>query len=252
MKRLQDKIALVTGSGDGIGKAIAVLFAKEGARVVVTCRRENMGMSVVREIEAAGGAAVYLPLDVAKEESCKSVVTAVVEKWGRIDILVNNAGTVGADKPTHEFEEKDWDKVFDIDVKGVFFMTKHCLPYMMEQKNGSIVNMSSIAGLIGADELPAYYAAKGAVTIMTKRDAVSYAPYHIRVNSLHPGTIMTPLMQDVVSQHPGYLEMDLKRYPMGRFGEPEDVAYAALFLASDEASFITGAQLAVDGGYTAQ
>ena len=113
-------------------------------------------------------------------------------------------------------------------------------------------NMSSIARLIGADELPAYYAAKGAVTMMTKRDAVAYARYHIRINSVHPGTIMTPLMQDVVSQHPGYLEMDLKRYPMGCFGEPEDVAYAALYLASDEARFVTGAQLTVDGGYTAQ
>ena len=252
MDRLKEKVALVTGSGDGIGMAIAMLFAREGAKVVVTCRREAMGQEVVREIQEAGGTAMYCALDVSKEASCQNVVDAVVAEWGRIDILVNNAGMVGADKPTHELEEAEWDKVFDIDVKGVFFMTKYCIPHMMAQGKGAIVNMSSIAGLIGADELPAYYAAKGAVTMMTKRDAVAYARYHIRINSVHPGTIMTPLMQDVVSQHPGYLEMDLKRYPMGCFGEPEDVAYAALYLASDEARFVTGAQLTVDGGYTAQ
>ena len=252
MDRLKDKVAIVTGSGDGIGKAIALLFAQEGAKVVVTCRREAMGQEVVREIQEKGGTAMYCPLDVSKESSCQDVVNTVIAKWKQIDILVNNAGTVGADKPMHEFQEAEWDKVFAIDVKGVFFMSKHCIPHMMARQQGAIVNMSSIAGVIGADELPAYYAAKGAVTLMTKRDAVAYARYHIRINSVHPGTIMTPLMQDVVRQHPGYLEMDLKRYPMGCFGEPMDVAYAALYLASDEARFVTGAQLAVDGGYTTQ
>ncbi len=252
MNRLDGKVAIITGSGDGIGKAIAKIFAAEGAKVAVTCRRENVGSAVAEEIKSVGGTAMYIPLDVTKEESCKNVVDTVLKKWGKIDILVNNAGMVGSDKPTHEFLETDWDKVFSTDVKGVFFMTKHCLPHMMENKKGSIVNMSSIAGLIGADELPAYYAAKGAVSIMTKRDAVSYAKYNIRINSVHPGTIMTPLMQDVVNQNPDYLEMDLKRYPLGFFGEPDDVAYAALYLASDEARFVTGAQIAVDGGYTAQ
>lgn len=252
MDRLSGKVAIVTGSGDGIGKAIAKIFAAEGAKVAVTCRRESVGLAVAEEIVSDGGTAVYVPLDVSKEESCKHVVDTILEKWGKIDILVNNAGMVGSDKPTHEFLEADWDKVFSTDVKGVFFMTKHCLPHMIENKKGSIINMSSIAGLIGADELPAYYAAKGAVTIMTKRDAVSYAKYNIRFNSVHPGTIMTPLMQDVVDQNPDYLEMDLKRYPLGFFGEPDDVAYAALYLASDEARFVTGAQIAVDGGYTAQ
>ncbi len=252
MDRVKDKVVIVTGAGDGIGKAIAKMYAKEGAKVAVTDIAIEKGKNTAEEIKAEGGIAEFWELNVSNEAECKYVTELVLAKWGRIDVLVNNAGLVGIDKPTHEFEDKDWDKVFSVDVKGVFYMTKYCVPGMMENRKGAIINMSSIDGLVGVDELPAYCAAKGAVTMMTKHDAVAYAPYNIRVNSIHPGTIMTPLMQDVVDQNPGYLEMDLKRYPIGYFGEPDDVAYAALYLGSDEAKFVVGAQLVVDGGFTVQ
>lgn len=252
MERLKDKVAIVTGSGNGIGKAVAVMFAKEGAKVAVTCRGEESGLAVVNEIKKIGGEAEYFKLDVSKEKNCRYVVDEVVSKWGSIDILVNNAGILGPDKPTHEFTEEEWDSVFNIDVKGVLFMTKYAIPYMKNSGKGSIINMSSIWGLVGSRETAAYHAAKGAVLIMTKKDAVTYAEYNIRVNSIHPGTIMVPLVEKILEYAPDYLEKEKLVYPMKKCGEPDDVAYAAVFLASDEAKFITGTQLVVDGGYTAQ
>jgi len=162
----------------------------------------------------------------------------------------------GVDKPTHEVTEAEWDAVFDVDVKGVFFCTKHAVPYMKQNGKGSIVNLSSIYGLVGSPELAPYHAAKGAVTLMTRKDAVTYGKDNIRVNSVHPGTIMTPLVEELGSRMegglPAYEKMMAARHPIGHTGKPEDVAYGVLYLASDESSFTTGAQLAIDGGYTAQ
>lgn len=252
MDRLKDKVAIVTGSGEGMGKATAILFAQEGAKVAVTCRTEAKGNAVVEEIKAFGGVAEYFKLDVSKEGNCKEVIDAVVKKWGKLDILINNAGVTGVDKPTHLLSEEEWDMVFNTDVKGVFFMTKHSVGYMKENGKGSIVNFSSIYGLVGSRELTAYHAAKGAVTLMTKKDAITYAPDHIRVNSVHPGTILTPLVQSLIDQDSNYEEKQLKLHPLGYLGNPVDVAYGVLFLASDEARFVTGSQLVIDGGYTAQ
>lgn len=252
MKRLEGKVAIITGSTEGMGKATAKLFASQGAKVAVTGRTEETGQEVVTEITGEGGEAHYFRLDVSKEDNCKEVVAAVVEKWGKLDILVNNAGVTGADKPTHELTEEEWDQVFDIDAKGVFFMTKHAIPHLKESGQGSIVNFSSIYGLVGSHELTPYHAAKGAVTLLTKKDAITYGPDNIRVNSVHPGTILTPLVQKLADENPDYKENQLKKHPINRLGKPEEVANVILFLASDEASFITGASIPVDGGYTAQ
>ncbi|RKQ15143.1 SDR family NAD(P)-dependent oxidoreductase [Ureibacillus endophyticus] len=252
MKRLENKVAIITGSASGMGRSTAELFAKEGAKVAVTDLNVEQGLDVVENIKAAGGEAHFWKLDVSSEDSIKTVYAEVVEKWGKLDILINNAGVTGVDKPTHELSEEEWDFVFNVDVKGVFFSTKHAIPYLKKNGKGSIVNFSSIYGLVGSHELTAYHAAKGAVTLMTKKDAITYGPDNIRVNSVHPGTILTPLVQQLADNSPGYKENQIKKHPIGFLGKPEDVSYAVLFLASDEARFITGASLAVDGGYTAQ
>jgi len=252
MDRLKDKVAIVTGAGAGMGKATAILFAKEGAKVAVTDINEENGQKTVDEILKEGGEAQFWKLDVSKEKNCESVVKGVVDKWGKLDVLVNNAGVTGANKPTHELTEEEWDYVFNVDVKGVFFMTKHSVPYMKENGKGSIINFSSIYGLVGSRELTPYHAAKGAVALLTKKDAITYGPSHIRVNSVHPGTILTPLVQSLVDEDPEYEAKQVKLHPIGYLGKPEDVAYAVLFLASDEARFVTGAQFVIDGGYTAQ
>jgi len=250
--RLEGKVAIITGASAGMGKATAELFAKEGAKVAVTDIDVAGGEAVVNAIREAGGEATFFKLDVSKEADCKEVTKAVVEKYGKLDILINNAGVTGVDKPTHELTEDEWDFVFNVDVKGVFFMTKHAVPFMKENGKGAIVNFSSIYGLVGSRELTPYHAAKGAVTLMTKKDALTYAKDHIRVNSVHPGTIKTPLVQNLIDNDPAYEEKQLRLHPIGYLGNPIDVAYAVLFLASDEARFVTGAQLAIDGGYTAQ
>lgn len=255
MKRLENKVAIVTGASNGMGRATAILFGKEGATVAVTDINEADGRETVRQIEDAGGRAKFWSLNVSSEREVETVFKDVVMSFGKLDILVNNAGITGVDKPTHEVTESEWDAVFTVDVKGVFFGTKHAIPYMKKNGCGSIVNMSSIYGLVGSNELAPYHAAKGAVTIMTKKDAVTYGRDNIRVNSIHPGTIMTPLVKELAGRTEGGMEAYLKlmeaKNPIGHAGEPDDVAYAILFLASDEARFVTGAALAVDGGYTA-
>lgn len=255
MSRLENKVAVVTGAANGIGRATAQALAREGAAVAVTDLDENDGRETVRLIEGEGGKAQFWRLNVAQESEVQAVFADVVQTFGKLDILVNNAGVTGVDKPTHEVTEEEWDHVFDVDVKGVFFCTKHAIPYMKQNGSGSIVNLSSIYGLVGSRELAPYHAAKGAVTVMTRKDAATYGHDGIRVNSVHPGTILTPLVRDLASRGPGglegYVKMMSERHPIGHVGEPDDVAYAIVFLASDEAKFITGAALTVDGGYTA-
>ena len=240
MDRLKGKTAIVTGGASGIGRAIAELFEREGAEVYVLDPAEKGILSV----------------DVSNEEQVAAAMKYIFEKSGKIDILVNNAGYAGANKPTHAVSEAEWDATFAVDVKGVLFCTKHVLPYMIAGGGGSIVNMSSVYGTHGTrGDLTPYHAAKGAVTAMTKQDAVTYGKKNIRVNAIHPGAIVTPLLQKFGGQFEGGWEaFDAyvsKRHPVGHLGTPEDIAYGALYLASDEAKFVTGVSLYIDGGYTA-
>ncbi|MDV8023840.1 glucose 1-dehydrogenase [Rhodococcus sp. IEGM 1330] len=255
MSRLNAKVAIVTGSGKGMGRAMATLFAAQGAAVAVTDVSEKDGLETVRLIEEQGGRAAFWRLDVSDEAEVSSVFEQVSAAFGKLDILVNNAGISGVDKPTHEVTEAEWDAVFAVDVKGVFFCTKHAIGHLRANGGGSIVNISSIYGLVGSHEMAPYHAAKGAVTIMTKKDAVTYGRDGIRVNSVHPGTILTPFVRELAERSEGglrgYLDIMEPKHPIGHVGEPEDVANAVLFLASDEARFVHGAALVVDGGYTA-
>ena len=254
MGRLQNKIAIVTGGGTGIGEATCRRFAEEGAKVAVF-DVTPAGVKTAAAIEAAGGEALFARADVSSEADVKAAVAAVLDRWGTIDVLVNNAAVTGVNKFTHEVTVEEWDHIFSINTRGVFLCTKHVLPTMMEKKAGSIVNFSSIYGLIGNDDLPPYHATKGAVLLMTKTDAICYARWGIRVNAVHPGSTKTPLFMKAGETYPGgldvYLEMMKAKHPL-TLGEPVDVANCVLFLASDEARFVTGASLVCDGGYTAQ
>ncbi|CAD5245301.1 SDR family NAD(P)-dependent oxidoreductase [Thermococcus camini] len=256
MGRVEGKVAIVTGATSGIGRAIAKLLAREGAKVAVTGRNEERGRKVVEEIISEGGTAKFWKLDVSNEAEVERVFREVVEEFGKLDILVNNAGISGPDKPTHELTEGEWDQVMDVNVKGVFFCTKHAVPYMIKNGGGSIVNVSSIYGIVGSPGIPPYHASKGAVRLMTKTDALLYAKYGIRVNSVHPGSIWTPMLMKAckkmgVDDEEQCRGVFAKMNPVGFVGEPMDVAYAVLYLASDESRFVTGAELVVDGGYTA-
>ena len=256
MNRTKDKVAIVTGAALGIGRATCLLLAKEGAKVAITDVRDAEGQVLARQIANAGGAATYWHLDVAREDEVKSVFARIREQFGRIDVLVNNAGIAGVNKPTHEITEEEWDRVNSINVKGVFFCTKHIIPYLRQAGGGSIINLSSIYGIIGAPDIPPYHASKGAVREMAKTDALLYAKEKIRVNSVHPGYIWTPLVEALGRQSPEGVEAFRQHldslHPLGHVGEPDDIAYGILYLASDEAKFVTGSELVIDGGYIAQ
>ena len=255
MGRVDGKTAIVTGGALGIGKATAERLAEEGAHVAITDIKDDEGKSVVADIEAAGGSAQYWHMDVSDENEVAHVFEEVAEAFGSIDVLVNNAGITGPDKPTHELTEEEWDEVMAVNEKGVFFCTKHAVPYMKEAGGGSIVNLSSIYGIVSAPDIPPYHASKGAVRLMTKTDALEYADDGIRVNSVHPGFIWTPLVEEYLSEQgdvdEGRKQLD-ELHPLGHVGEPVDIANGILFLASDEAKFMTGSELVIDGGYTAR
>jgi NAD(P)-dependent dehydrogenase (short-subunit alcohol dehydrogenase family) len=260
MGRIDERVAIVTGSTYGIGEAIARVLAREGAVSIITGRSEDQGKRVVDDIVRAGGRAEYHPLDVTDEKMVEGVARSVYDKYGKIDILVNNAGIAGPNKPTHEYERSEWEWVFDVNVTGAFLCTKHVVPYMQKQKSGNIVYISSIYGIIGAPDLPAYHATKAANRVMAKIDALLYAKENIRVNSVHPGFIWTPLVENFLQEQCSKSEMsceELKgeldsKHPIGHIGEPDDIAYGVLYLVSDEAKFVTGTELIIDGGYTAR
>jgi NAD(P)-dependent dehydrogenase (short-subunit alcohol dehydrogenase family) len=255
MKRLEGRAALVTGGALGIGRAACLRMAQEGASVAVADLRQADGEAVVGEITRAGGRARFWHLDVSRESEVKRVIDEAHAAFGRLDILVNNAGIAGTGKPTHEITEQEWDALMAVNVKGVFFCTKHALPHMMTARGGSIINLSSIYGLVGAADAPPYHASKGAVRLMSKTDALLYAPYNIRVNSIHPGFIWTPLVENFVNAtpDPALVKKALEsKHPLGRMGDADDVAWGIVYLASDEAKFVTGSELVIDGGYTAQ
>jgi NAD(P)-dependent dehydrogenase (short-subunit alcohol dehydrogenase family) len=255
MPRLEDKVAIITGGGTGIGEATCERFAQEGARVAIFDVDLASAEKTAERLRGGGYEAVAIRVDVTKEDTIAEGVRQVFDRWGKIDILVNNAGIPGANKFTHEATVEEWDLVFAVNARGPFLCSKHVLPHMMAAKRGSIVNFSSIYGLIGNDDLPPYHATKGAVLMMTKTDAICYAPYGIRVNCVHPGSTKTPLFLKAGETYPGgvdhYIEMMSAKHPL-TLGEPVDVANCVLFLASDEARFVTGASLVCDGGYTAQ
>ncbi len=249
--RLAGKIAVITGSGSGIGRCSALTFATEGATVIVNDLNEDNGQATVDEIVQAGGAATFIQADVTDPASVKAMVERVIEEYDRIDVLFNNAGisNVGA---LHEVEPEQWDRIMSVNVKGVYLPSKYVLPGMMERRSGNIINMSSCVAEIGLMRRAAYGATKGAVLALTKAMQVDYAPYGIRVNALLPGTIMTPFVENYLRtsyEDPEAAIAAIKTRQLGgELGRPEDVAQAALFLASDESKFMMGSPLYIDGG----
>jgi len=250
MKRAENKVVIITGGALGIGRETCLLLAKEGAKVAITDVLEKEGKKLAEEIKLSGGTAKFWHLDVSKESEVERVLASVVKEYGKIDSIVNNAGIAGADKPTHELSEKEWDTVMNINVKGVFFCTKHSIPYMKKSGGGSIVNISLVYGMVGGGDIPLYHASKGAVRLMSKNDALIYAKNNIRVNSVHPGFIWTPLDEKLGKDIPGFREKLDSLHPIGHIGEPIDIAYGILYLISDETKFVTGSELVIDGGYT--
>jgi NAD(P)-dependent dehydrogenase (short-subunit alcohol dehydrogenase family) len=245
--RLKDKVAIVTGAASGMGAATARIFAREGAFVILTDMNDDDGQKVALEI---GNRAQFIHLDVSKESDWDAVVATTLKSHGRIDILVNNAGVSGSDPD--RFSMATWDQQMDINAKGVFLGMRAVIPEMQKAKKGSIVNISSISGIVGQGFVHmGYNAAKGAVRTMSKAAAVQFGRDNIRVNSVHPG-IMPPMRTSKLSADPEIREKARRAIPMGRFGEVEEVANANLFLASDEASYISGAEIVVDGAFVAQ
>ena len=249
---LKGKVAIITGSTSGMGESAAYLFAKNGAKVIVTGRREKEGKRVADKIKKSGGQAIYIQLDVSNEDNVKAMIQETVKKYGKIDILYNNAGIEAQGLITSASEE-EINKVFNINIKGVMYCAKHALPYM--KKGSSIINTASIAGLIGFPNLTIYGATKGAVVSITRDLALDYAKNNIRVNCICPGIIWTDMVKKYLESAPDKEAVKKQLTlgtPLGRLGEPEEVAELALFLASDKSSFITGAIIPIDGGYTTQ
>lgn len=256
MSRVKDKVVIVTGGALGIGQAACTLLALECAKVAIVDILESDGKKLAEQIQSRGHTAEFWKMDTSNENEVRQVFKQIADKFGRIDVLVNNAGIEGVNKPTHEVTEEEWDRVMSVNVKGVFFCTKHAVPYMQKAGGGSIINLSSIYGLIGAPDIPPYHASKGAVRLMTKTDAMIYAPDKIRVNSIHPGCILTPLVERLASTGEGgrdaFLKVMTEAHPIGHVGEPNDIGYGIVYLASDESKFMTGSELVIDGGYTAK
>jgi NAD(P)-dependent dehydrogenase (short-subunit alcohol dehydrogenase family) len=252
--RLRGKVVIVTGAGMGLGEAIARRFAEEGGRLACVDLRPDSNDAVVDAIRAAGGEALSIEADVAAAADAQRVAEATLERFGRIDILVNNAGILPSRETALDTTEADWDATMRVNVKGVFLMSRAILPAMIRQGGGAIVNLSSITGVVGLPVRPAYSASKGAVAILTKQLAVDFGRHGIRVNALSPSFVITSInraMFDQMRAEGAPWEQLLDRHLIRRLGEPRDVADAALFLASDEARWITGVVLPVDGGYTA-
>jgi NAD(P)-dependent dehydrogenase (short-subunit alcohol dehydrogenase family) len=247
--RLEGKVALISGGARGMGAVEAKLFALEGAKIIIGDILESEGLRTEAEINANGGECIFVRLDVTTEADWQSAMQSTMTRFGRLDVLVNNAG-ISASGIIEDLSEGDWDRVMDINVKGVFLGTKHAIPAMRATGGGSIVNISSGAGIAPQPGTSgAYGASKGAVRIFSKATAIQYAPENIRCNSVHPGPVETDMLALTSSDDRAAM---IGRVPLGRVGTSDEIAYGVLYLASDEASFVTGSELVIDGGRTAQ
>ena len=254
--RLKDKVALVTGAGSGIGKAMADLFATEGARVVVVDLDPNGGESTVNTIKRKGGESFFVQANVSISDQIKRAMDLAVARYGRIDILCNNAGIVATKSPDTvvDLDENEWDKIINTNLKSVFLGMKYGIPIMLKNGRGSVINTGSICSIVGDYSYSAYCASKGGILMLTKAAALDYAKRGVRVNCICPSDVETPLIQRWFASAPDpekVRQLELSKHPIGRLAKPEEVARLALFLASDESSFITGAAITIDGGYTA-
>jgi NAD(P)-dependent dehydrogenase (short-subunit alcohol dehydrogenase family) len=250
---LAGKVALVTGGSTGIGKASSLAFAREGARVVVADTNVNGGEETVRDIKKSGGEALFIKADVLMAAEVEALVKTTVDTYGRLDCAFNNAGIAGAfGVSTHEYPEESWDRVIAINLKGVWLCMRYEIPPMLKQGGGAIVNTASIWGVVGASGVSAYVASKHGVIGVTRAAALEYASQGIRINAVNPGTIRTPILNPFIAGIPDFESIITALHPIGRIGRPEEVAEAVVWLCSDAASFVTGQNLAVDGGYTTQ
>jgi NAD(P)-dependent dehydrogenase (short-subunit alcohol dehydrogenase family) len=256
MNRLAGKTAIVTGGAVGIGRACVERLSAEGAKVAIFDVMEADGAALATALSGQGRSVAFWKVDVADERALKTAIDGVVARFGALHVMVNNAGISGAPKPTDQVTEAEWDRVQSINVKGVFFGTKHAIPHLRAAGGGSIINLSSIAGMVGVGGIAPYHASKGAVRMMSRNDAITYAPERIRVNSIHPGYIWTPMVENHLRATSDDLEAAKAAagalHPLGHMGEPDDIAWAVVYLASDESKFVTGSALVVDGGYTAR
>lgn len=252
MGRLDGKVAVITGAASGIGRATALLFAREGASVLVADVNEPGGQEVVQAITAAQGRATFLPVDVSRSAEVAAMIRAAVEQFGGLDVLFNNAGIAGESRWLAESSEENWHRVLAVNLTGVYLGMRYAIPVMMERGGGSIISTASVAGMVGWRQAAAYSAAKAGVINLTRTAALEYARYAIRVNCICPGVIETPLLERVQGTDEAARNRLLTMQPMPRLGQPDDIAYMALYLASDESRFVTGAAMVVDGGYTAR
>ena len=249
--RLEGKVALISGGARGMGAVEAKLFAKEGAKVVIGDVLEEEGQRVEAEINETGGGALFLRLDVTREEDWHRAVKSAVDRFGKLNVLINNAGISGTGN-VEDITLNDWERIMEVNSTGVFLGAKAAIPEMRKAGGGSIINISSQLGIVGGDHShPAYQASKGAVRILSKNIALQYAKDNIRCNSVHPGPIETPMSADR-RDDPSFMETLMSKVPMGRIGQSEEVAYGVLYLASDESSYVTGTELVIDGGWVAQ
>lgn len=248
-KHLQGKVAIVTGAGSGIGRAIAQVFAQEDAKVVVADYKEKGGRETLRKIKSKGGKAIFVKTDVSQYEQVKNMNDLTLKEFGRLDILVNNAG-VYLPHDSLGASEEEWQKTIDVDLKGVWLCSKLAIPQMFKQRKGKIINIASIAGFVGFQNSAAYCAAKGGVINLTREMALDYGAKKINVNAIAPGVIKTAMTKDILADKKMTQQL-LAGIPLGRFGEPEEVAYLALYLVSDVSDFVTGQVFTIDGGWTA-
>jgi len=252
--KLKGKVALITGGNSGIGRATAILFAEEGARVVIAARNEARGNETVEAIARAGGEAIFVACDVRRAEDCRKAVEATIEAFGRLDILFNNAGVIYPGRTVVDATEEEWDHTMAVNVKGAYLMSKYAIPWMIKSGGGVIINTASVWGLVGGKGAAAYCASKGAMVLLTKAMALDHASQNIRVNCICPGSVDTPMLRQEMEELGGVEKLRPTfeaKHPLGRICTPEEVAKAVLYLASDDSSFVTGASLAIDGGRTA-
>lgn len=251
-KLFEGKVAVVTGGSSGIGRATALAFAREGAKVVVGDILKKEGQETISLIRQEGGEGIFVQTDVSKAKEVEALIQSCIQTYGRLDYAFNNAGIEGSIAPTADCTEENWDRVIAINLKGQWLCMKYEIPQMLKQGRGAIVNMASVAGLVAVQGLPAYCASKGGIIQLTRAAALEYAKAGIRINVVCPGLIETPLAERVINFIPEYGAQVIAGHPIGRMGVPKEVAEAVIWLCSDAASFVTGHALAIDGGYVAQ